>query len=71
MGRENMSLEKMKDEYVELLAKQSIVGGEQKLTEDQIRDMVGAPTLEEEEYCICGDKIEDCPDGYVHMTSGC
>lgn len=54
----------------ELLAKQSIVDGEQKLTEDQVRSMMGAPTREEEEYCICGDKIEDCPDGYEHMTMG-
>ena len=54
----------------ELLAEQSIVNGEQTLTEDQVRAMVGAPTREEEEYCICGDKIEDCPDGYEHMTMG-
>ena len=60
----------MKDLYAKLLAEQSIVDGEQTLTEDQVRSMMGAPTREEEEYCICGDKIEDCPDGYVHMTSG-
>jgi hypothetical protein len=54
----------------ELLAKQSKVNGEQTLTEDQVRSMMGAPTREEEEYCICGDKIKDCPDGYEHMTMG-
>lgn len=67
MGRENMSLS---NEQFKLLAEQSIVNGEQTLTEDQVRAMVGAPTREEEEYCICGDKIDECKDAYVHMSSG-
>jgi len=40
-------------------------------SESEIRDLVGAPTREEEDYCICGELIEQCKDGYVHMTSGC
>lgn len=60
----------MEDLHVKLLAEQSIVNGEQTLTEDQVRAMVGAPTREEEEYCICGDKIDECKDAYVHMSSG-
>lgn len=41
------------------------------LSEAEIRDMVGAPTREEEEHCICGDRLVDCKDGYEHMTHGC
>ena len=59
----------MKDMF-ELLAEQSIVNGKQTLTEDQIRSMVGAPTREEEETCMCGDPIDTCPDAYEHMTHG-
>lgn len=40
-------------------------------TEAEVRDLVGAPTQEEEEHCICGERLEDCKEGYVHMTSGC
>ena len=58
------------DEQVSLLAECSVRGGEQRYTEAQIRDMVGAPTIEEEETCICGDPLETCPDGYEHMTHG-
>jgi len=29
-------------------------------TESEVRDIVGAPTREEEEMCVCGDRIEDC-----------
>lgn len=54
----------------ELLAKQSIVDGEQKLTEDQVRSMMGAPSKEEDETCMCGDPIDTCPDAYEHMTHG-
>jgi len=53
-----------------LLAECSVRDGEQRYTEADIRAMVGAPTREEEEYCICGDKLVDCEDSYVHMTSG-
>jgi len=40
------------------------------LTEDQVRNIVGAPTREEEEYCMCGKKLENCNEGYEHMTHG-
>jgi len=60
----------MKSEHIKILAECSVRDGEQRYTEAQIRDMVGAPTREEEEYCICGDKLVDCKDGYIHMTSG-
>ena len=53
-----------------LLAEQSIRDGEQKFTEEQIRAMVGAPTIEESETCLCGEPLDKCPDSYVHMTSG-
>ncbi len=54
----------------ELLAKQSIVDGEQTLTEDQVRSMMGAPSKEEDDTCMCGDPIDTCPDAYEHMTHG-
>jgi hypothetical protein len=54
----------------QLLADQSTRGGEQRYTESQIRDMVGAPSLEENELCICGDQIVDCVHSYEHMTQG-
>tara|TARA_A200000113_G_scaffold223081_1_gene237930 strand:- start:2632 stop:2964 length:333 start_codon:yes stop_codon:yes gene_type:complete len=57
-------------EQIKLLAEQSVRDGEQRYTEAQIRDMVGAPTIEEEETCICGEPLEDCPEGYEHMTMG-
>ena len=41
-----------------------------KLTEAEVRDLVGAPTQEEEEHCICGERLEDCKEGYEHMTQG-
>lgn len=40
------------------------------LSEAEVRDIVGAPTKEEEEHCICGERLEDCKDGYEHMTHG-
>lgn len=40
------------------------------LDEATVRDMVGAPTELEEQYCVCGELIEECDEGYVHMTSG-
>jgi len=40
------------------------------LPEVQICDMVEAPTREEDEYCICGERIEDCKDAYDHMSHG-
>tara|TARA_Y100000389_G_scaffold139992_1_gene137798 strand:+ start:1310 stop:1531 length:222 start_codon:yes stop_codon:yes gene_type:complete len=38
--------------------------------EATVRDIVGAPTPEEEKFCVCGELIEECDEGYVHMTSG-
>ena len=40
------------------------------LSEAQIRDLVGAPTKEEQETCMCGDPVDTCPDAYSHMTQG-
>ena len=54
----------------QLLAEQSIRNAKQRYTEAQIRDMVGAPSLEENELCCCGDKIDDCANSYDHMTHG-
>jgi|TARA_B110000285_G_scaffold162143_1_gene181091 hypothetical protein len=54
----------------QLLAEQSTGNGEQRYTESQIRDMVGAPSLEENEMCICGDEIVNCAHSYDHMTHG-
>ena len=54
-----------------LLAEQSIRDGEQRYTEAQIRDMVGAPSIEEENTCLCGEPLDECSEAYVHMTSGC
>lgn len=59
----------MKNMY-ELLAKQSVRDGEQRYTEDQIRAMVGAPTQEEENTCMCGEPINECDDAYSHMSHG-
>lgn len=56
---------------ISLLAECSTVNGEQTLTEADIRDMVGAPDPEEEKYCLCGELLSECDEGYVHMTSGC
>jgi|TARA_B110000858_G_scaffold98979_1_gene113821 hypothetical protein len=36
-----------------------------------VRDVVGAPTREEEEHCICGARLDNStPDCYEHMTKG-
>jgi len=40
------------------------------LTEEQVRSIVGAPTREEEEQCVCGERLENCKDSYEHMTHG-
>jgi hypothetical protein len=53
-----------------LLAQQSTVGGKQRYTESQIRDMVGAPSIDEDQICGCGDNINTCPEAYEHMTHG-
>ncbi len=48
------------------------VRGEMYMNEDMIRDMVGAPTREEEEneLCMCGEPLDTCPDAYSHVTMG-
>jgi len=58
------------NEFAKLLAEQSIRDGEQRYTEADIRAMVGAPSREEEEMCMCGKHISQCPDAYDHMTHG-
>ena len=40
------------------------------LTEERVRDIVGAPTLEESITCVCGDQLDECKDSYEHMTHG-
>jgi hypothetical protein len=60
----------MKNEYIKLLAEQSIRDGEQRYTEAQIRSLVGAPDIDEDNTCGCGDDINTCPDAYEHMTHG-
>jgi hypothetical protein len=29
-----------------------------------------SPSQEEIEYCVCGKKLEECEDSYIHMTKG-
>ena len=62
----------MNEDMIRLLAEQSIIDGKQKFTESDIRDMVGAPTREEEEneLCMCGEPLDTCPDAYSHVTMG-
>ena len=43
---------------------------EETLNEDTVRNIVGAPTLEESITCVCGEKLNECKDSYEHMTSG-
>ena len=57
--RNNMSLE----DIIKNLVKET-------LTEDVVRNIVGAPTLEESITCVCGEKLDECKDSYDHMTSG-
>ena len=33
--------------------------------------MVGAPSIEESDECLCGKNINECDEAYVHITSGC
>lgn len=40
------------------------------LSEDKVRDIVGAPSIEESETCECGKKLDQCKDSYEHMTHG-
>lgn len=41
-----------------------------KLTEDQVRSLVGAPSVLESETCECGKSLNNCPEAYEHMTHG-
>ncbi len=58
------------EKQIRLLAEQSFRGGKQKYTEAEIRDMVGAPSIDEDDICGCGEKLEECPEAYSHMTMG-
>jgi hypothetical protein len=40
------------------------------LTEEQVRDIVGAPSLEESITCVCGNRLNECKESYQHMTHG-
>jgi hypothetical protein len=39
-------------------------------SEPEIRDLVGAPTVLEYEYCVCGELLNTCKHAYEHMTHG-
>lgn len=43
---------------------------EEKLSEEEMRGIVGAPSIEEAKICDCGKQIKDCKDSYEHMTQG-
>jgi len=59
------------DAQMKMIAKQSIRDGEQRYTESQIRDMVGAPTIEESQHCICGEPLDSSHQScYDHMANG-
>lgn len=61
----------MNDEMIKLLAECSVRDGEQRYTEDQIRDLVGGPSQAEETRCVCGKSLDEYdPDCYVHMSRG-
>lgn len=63
----------MTEEQIKILAEQSIRDGEQRYTEEQIRSMVGAPSKEESETCLCGRSLLDFPanpECYIHMSKG-
>ena len=36
------------------------------LAEDEVRSIVGAPSIEESKTCACGDKLKECKDSYEH-----
>lgn len=61
----------MIDEYIVLLAEASIRDGEQRYSEEDIRALVGAPTIEESKTCICGKSLDEFnPNCYEHMAKG-
>jgi hypothetical protein len=55
---------------MDVLAELSKLTIRKPLSESQVRDMVGAPTIEEDEHCVCGKRTEECDDAYDHMTHG-
>ena len=61
--KENIMYQPNLEEVIANLVKET-------LTESQVRDIVGAPSIEESETCTCGDKLEECKDSYEHMTHG-
>jgi len=40
------------------------------LSEGQMRSLMGAPDIDEEGTCMCGENLNDCEDAYTHMTHG-
>jgi len=57
-------------EQVKILAECSVRDGEQRYTEDDIRDMVGSPSIEDN-YCLCGLPLDKPgPDCSSHMSQG-
>jgi hypothetical protein len=61
----------MKDEFVRMLAEQSIRDDEQRYTEDQIRALVGAPSVQESKTCVCGRSLDEFnSECYAHMAKG-
>ena len=52
----------MDKETYELLAATSVRDGKQRYNEAQIRSMVGAPSIGEENTCTCGANINECDD---------
>ena len=45
-------------------------GLKENATEAEIRAAVGAPSIEEENTCTCGELLSECEDAYTHITHG-
>ena len=37
---------------------------------EDLRSVVGAPEHDEEQYCVCGELLDECVHAYEHMTQG-
>ena len=61
---------KMDDASAEQYAHMRFENEGEALSEAQVRSLVGAPSQEEEQTCMCGESIDTCPDAYSHMTQG-
>lgn len=48
----------------------TVIDENRQYSESEVRDIVGAPTIEEEQTCTCGKVLESCPQAYEHMSSG-